>query len=67
MDRNSPKGQYRTEPTGDHAPMVYVMGGGRPSYVTEAVYRAQGRKPSFEMLPTEDEYDAKAQTDGSTY
>jgi len=38
--------------------MVYVRGAGTPSYVTETVYRAQGHKPAFEDLPTEDEYDA---------
>ena len=38
--------------------MAYVLGGGSPSYVTEATYRANGYAPSFEKLPTEDEYDA---------
>lgn len=38
--------------------MAYVIGGGSPSYVTEAVYRAKGYEPTFEKLPTEDEYDA---------
>lgn len=38
--------------------MAYVLGGGSPSYVTEATYRAKGYVPAFEMLPTEDEYDA---------
>ena len=38
--------------------MAYVLGGGSPSYVTEATYRAKGYLPPFETLPTEDEYDA---------
>jgi len=38
--------------------MAYVFGGGSPSYVTEATYRAKGYAPDFERLPTEDEYDA---------
>jgi hypothetical protein len=53
------EGQYRTVPTGNHAPMVYVRGSSGPSYVTEAVYRAKGYKPVFESLPTEDQYDAQ--------
>jgi len=39
-------------------PMAYVFGGGSPSYITEATYRAKGYAPAFERLPTEDEYDA---------
>ena len=58
MDKRKPEGQYRTEPDGDRASMVYVWGGGSPSYVTEATYRAKGYVPAFEKLPTEDEYDA---------
>jgi hypothetical protein len=58
MDKRKPEGQYRTEPGGDRASMVYVWGGGSPSYVTEATYRAKGYVPAFEKLPTEDEYDA---------
>jgi len=38
--------------------MAYVFGGGSPSYITEATYRAKGYAPAFERLPTEDEYDA---------
>jgi hypothetical protein len=38
--------------------MAYVLGGGSPTYVTEAIYRAKGYVPPFEKLPTEDEYDA---------
>jgi hypothetical protein len=53
------EGQYRTVPTGDHTPMVYVRSSSGPSYVTEAVYRAKGYNPVFEKLPTEDEYDAQ--------
>ena len=58
MDPRNSRGQYKTQPAGDHVPMVYVRGAGTPCYVTEAVYRAQGHKPAFEDLPTEDEYDA---------
>jgi hypothetical protein len=58
MDKRRPQGQYRTDPSGDHTPMAYVLGGGSPSYVTEATYRAKGYMPAFEKLPTEDEYDA---------
>jgi hypothetical protein len=58
MDHRTPQGQYRTKPSGDHAPMAYVLGGGSPTYVTEAIYRAKGYVPPFEKLPTEDEYDA---------
>lgn len=53
------QGQYKTVPSGDHTPMVYVRSSKGPSYVTEAVYRAKGYKPAFEKLPTEDEYDAQ--------
>lgn len=53
------EGQYRTTPTGDHKPMVYVRGGAAPVYITEADYRAKGYKPAFERLPTEEEYDAQ--------
>jgi len=52
------QGQYRTEPPGDRSPMAYVMAH-PPIYVTEAVYRAKGYRPAFEMLPTEDEYHAQ--------
>lgn len=38
--------------------MVYVWGSGTPTYVTEATYRAKRYSPSFDQLPTEDEYDA---------
>lgn len=54
-----PEGQYRTTTNGDQAPMVYVWGGNNSSYITEAVYRAKGYLPAFEMLPAEDEYDAE--------
>ena len=58
MNPKKPEGQYRTTPRGDQTPMVYVWGGSSPSFVTEATYRAKGYLPAFEMLPTEDEYDA---------
>lgn len=58
MDKRKPSGQYRTEPTDGHTPMVYVVGGGPATYVTEAAYRASGLEPDFDKLPTEDEYDA---------
>ena len=58
MDKRTPQGQYRTKPRGRQTPMAFVFGGGSPSYVTEATYRAKGFAPAFEMLPTEDEYDA---------
>jgi hypothetical protein len=38
--------------------MVYVVGGGPASYLTEAAYRAKGYDPDFDQLPTETEYDA---------
>jgi hypothetical protein len=53
------EGQYRTDPAGDRAAMVYVRGGAAPTYMTEAAYRAKGYKPDFENLPTEEEYDAR--------
>lgn len=59
MNPKKPEGQYRTTPDGDQVPMVYVWGGSNSSYVTEATYRAKGYLPAFEMLPTEDEYDAR--------
>ena len=58
MQGRLPVGLYRTTPSNDHSPMVYVIGGGAPSYITEAMYRAKGLKPAFEDLPTEAEYDA---------
>lgn len=58
MGKREPQGQYRTEPDGDRAPMVYVWGNDSPTYVTEATYRAKGYLPDFDELPTEDEYDA---------
>jgi len=58
MQGRKPQGQYRTERTEDRSPMVYVIGGGPASYMTEAIYRAKGFKPPFEDLPTEAEYDA---------
>jgi len=58
MNSKKPTGQYRTTPLGDQARMVYVWGGGSPSYLSEATYRAKGYSPAFEELPTEDEYDA---------
>lgn len=59
MKPKKTEGQYRTTPNGDQARMVYVWGGTRSSYVTEAAYRAKGYSPDFEALPTEDEYDAR--------
>jgi hypothetical protein len=38
--------------------MVYVWGGGIPTYVTEVIYRSKGYFPAFDDLPTEEEYDA---------
>jgi hypothetical protein len=58
MDKRKPRGQYRTEPSNTASPMVYVVGGGTPTYLTEAAYRARGYEPAFEELPTEDQYDA---------
>jgi len=57
MDMRKPQGQYRTEPPQGRSPMVYVVGGGTPAYLTEATYRARGYEPQFEKLPTEDQYD----------
>ena len=59
MRSRDPAGQYRTEPGEDRSPMVYVIGGASPSYMTEAAYRASGVKPLFEKLPTEAEYDVE--------
>jgi hypothetical protein len=53
------EGQYRTTPVGGRSPMVYVRGSAAPTYMTEAAYRAKGYKPTFENLPTEEEYDAR--------
>ena len=58
MDSRKGEGQYRTVPANGHTPMVYVIGGGAPSYMTEAMYRAKGFQPVFENLRTEAEYDA---------
>ena len=58
MASNRTQGRYRTEPVGDHTPMAYVIDGASASYVTEAVYRANGYNPEFDKLPTEQEYDA---------
>ena len=58
VDKRKPSGQYRTEPSDGHTPMVYIVGGGPARYVTEAAYRASGLEPDFDKLPTEDEYDA---------
>lgn len=52
------EGRYRTESSGDHGPMAYVVDGSRATYITEAAYRAKGYDPAFEDLPTESEYDA---------
>ena len=59
MDMRKPCGQYRTQPTTDHTPMAYVMGGGPAIYITEAAYRAKRYKPDFAKLPTENQYDAQ--------
>jgi hypothetical protein len=58
VDKRKPHGQYRTKPTDGHVPMVYVVGGGPATYVTEEAYRATGCEPAFDKLPTEDQYDA---------
>ena len=58
MKGRKAEGQYRTKPADGHSPMVYVIGGGAPSYMTEATYRAKGFEPAFDDLPTEAEYDA---------
>lgn len=58
MNPKKSEGQYRTTPEGDRTAMAYVWGGSGSSYVTEATYRAKRYSPAFEMLPTEDEYDA---------
>lgn len=50
------QGQYRTEPAKGRQPMAYVIDGKAASFVDEATYRAKGYEPSFETLPTEDEY-----------
>lgn len=57
MRGRKPEGQYRTKPTDGHSPMVYVIGGAAPSYITEAMYRAKGFDPAFDKLLTEGEYD----------
>lgn len=59
MNPKKPEGQYRTTPNGNQAPNGQCWGGSSSSYVTEATYRAKGYLPAFEMLPTENEYDAE--------
>ena len=58
MNPKNPEGQYRTNPAGGQATMVYVWGGRISSYITEAAYREKRYSPDFDELPTEDEYDA---------
>jgi hypothetical protein len=53
-----PQGQYRTEPTRGREPMAYVLVGHTASYVTETAYREKKYEPTFDQLPTEEEYDA---------
>ena len=53
-----PQGQYRTAPSEGRSAMVYVVGGGPATYMTEATYRAKGYEPEFDQLPTEAQYDA---------
>ena len=57
MATKRPQGQYRTEPSGDHEPMAYVLVGSVASYISESSYREKEYEPRFEELPTEDEYD----------
>jgi hypothetical protein len=37
--------------------MVYVLVGNVASYITESAYRETEYEPSFDTLPTEDDYD----------
>ena len=48
------QGQYRT--VRSQGAMAYVIDGGVASYIPEATYRQKGYRPSFDDLPTEDEY-----------
>jgi len=57
MATKRPRGQYRTEPSGDREAMAYVLVGSTASYITEAAYREKEYQPEFDTLPTEDEYD----------
>ncbi len=59
MDARRPQGQYRTQPADGHTPMAYVLGGGSPSYVTEAHTGPRAICPTS-TLPTEDEYDTQS-------
>lgn len=50
------EGRYRTEPTEHRLARAYVIDGGKAFFVTDEVYRAREFQPSFETLPTEDQY-----------
>ena len=50
------EGRYRTEPTEHRLARAYVIDGGKAFFVTDEVYRARELQPSFETLPTEDQY-----------
>lgn len=51
-------GRYRTEASEHRPARAYVVDGARAYFVTEEVYRAKKLEPTFEALPTEDQYHA---------
>ena len=59
--RKVSRGQYRTEHGEARKPMAYVIDGNVGSFVDEKTYRIKGYEPSFDELPTEDEYDEGSQ------
>ena len=51
-------GRYRTEASEHRPARAYVVDGAKAYFLTEEAYRARKLQPSFETLPTEDQYHA---------
>jgi len=52
------EGRYRTEASEHRAARAYVVDGAKAYFLTEEAYRSKKFRPSFETLPTEDQYHA---------
>ena len=55
------KGLFRQPAVGEDEAIAYVASGGATTFVAESEYRAEGISPTFEALPSQEEYEAAAE------
>jgi hypothetical protein len=55
------KGLFRQPAVGEDEAIAYVASGGATTFVAESEYRAEGIRPPFETLPSQEEYEVAAE------